>query len=600
VTPIEDPTLNKNLAAQRDYIARMQQAEFDFSLMVADAFVRGIRDIGYRSTATAIDELIDNSDQADATMIQIAFAFAAKSDAKPSALAVLDNGHGMDPAMIRMAVTWGGTHREGDRSGFGRYGYGLPSASISQGKKFSVYSRTEPGGTFYAVTIDVTELGKGKYNVGNRVIVPAAERAELPAWVVAEAKHSFGKDLAQLKTVVIIDELDRLTWKTATALERNLLEHFGVVYRNYLGATNILVNRTQVEPVDPLFLTDGARFYDLDDDRAESLDPLLFDVKDPERREVVGSVKVRYAYMPPTFQRADKSKERGKMNKRFEIMKEHNGIIVLRNGRQIDVVTRCPWTTFTIYDRNWGVEVDFPPTLDEEFSITTSKQQVVLSDRIWELMREQGVWKAIQGLRKRFDEDSAKQRARLKVDKNAKRMSEQAMEEAEPYKTRKAAETDERVKQAAEGLDKEAKRRATESHVPEDIVREQLITETQTRPYKVEEARHPGAPFFWLEQRGGQKVLVLNSAHRFYVDVYAAQESNPRLQAALEVVLFVIGDAELDATPDRQLFYKIERNLWSTQLEAVLDRLDRIVPATTEPTENADDIEVEVWPANIR
>src|SRR5258708_23604405 len=45
VTPIEDPTLNKNLAAQRDYIARMQQAEFDFSLMVADAFVRGIRDI---------------------------------------------------------------------------------------------------------------------------------------------------------------------------------------------------------------------------------------------------------------------------------------------------------------------------------------------------------------------------------------------------------------------------------------------------------------------------------------------------------------------------------------------------------------------------
>jgi len=56
----------------------------------------------------------------------------------------------------------------------------------------------------------------------------------------------------------------------------------------------------------------------------------------------------------------------------------------------------------------------------------------------------------------------------------------------------------------------------------------------------------------------------------------------------------------LDATPDRQLFYKIERNLWSTQLEAVLDRLDRIVPATTEPTENADDIEVEVWPANIR
>jgi hypothetical protein len=289
MSPTDSPTINKNLAAQREYLARMEQAEFDFNLMVADAFVRGIRDIGYRSTATAIDELIDNSDQADATTIQVAFGFAGKSDAKPTALAVLDNGHGMDPGMIRIAMTWGGTHREGDRGGFGRYGYGLPSASISQGKRFSVYSRTSSDHPFSCVTIDLAELTKGSYNVGSRVVVPAPEAAPLPDWVTAEAKTRFGKDLEELRTVVLIEQLDRLSWKTASALERNLLEHFGVVYRNYLGSTNLYVNRTQVLPVDPLFVTEGARFYDLDEDRAEALEPLAFDVKDPERREVVGT-----------------------------------------------------------------------------------------------------------------------------------------------------------------------------------------------------------------------------------------------------------------------------------------------------------------------
>jgi len=138
-------SISPDLAAQREYVARVQQTEFDFGLTVAEAFVRGIRDIGYRHTGTALDELIDNALQAEASKVEVLFGFHAGSDAKPSEIAVVDNGHGMDPAMVRLACIWGGTHRENNRAGFGRYGYGLPSACVSQGRAYSVYSKLAAG-----------------------------------------------------------------------------------------------------------------------------------------------------------------------------------------------------------------------------------------------------------------------------------------------------------------------------------------------------------------------------------------------------------------------------------------------------------------------
>ncbi|MDI7864598.1 ATP-binding protein [Rhizobiaceae bacterium n13] len=82
-----------------------------------EAFVRGIRDLGYRSNADALSEFIDNALQAYADRIDILFGYSDSSSKKPTQIAVVDNGYGMDADMIRMAVMWGGTHRESDRNG---------------------------------------------------------------------------------------------------------------------------------------------------------------------------------------------------------------------------------------------------------------------------------------------------------------------------------------------------------------------------------------------------------------------------------------------------------------------------------------------------
>lgn len=581
--------VSSDLQAQRDYVRRMRDVGFDFSLMIANAFVRGIRDIGYKSTATALDELIDNAIQAEAENIHVFFGFAGSSN-QPNKIAIVDDGHGMDPEMIRLSIIWGGTHRENDRSGFGRYGYGLPSASISQGRRFEVYSTTE-GDEFFFGRLDLDEIKDGDYtNSEGRIIVPAVVGSELPGWVERKIKDSFGPDGLSHGTVVILDKLDRLTWKTARALERNLLEHFGIVYRNYLRAFALFVNGVRVEPLDPLFTTPGYRFYDYDEDRAEALDSISFEVKDSDSKKSLGTVKVRFSYMPPRFASEDKSKEaiRGNQNPRFRVMKEHNGLIVMRNGRQIDVVN-IPWRTLLTYDRNWGVEVDFPATLDEEFSITTSKQQVVPSDRIWTLLRQANVDKAIEQLSGKIRRERKEEKEKREAE-DKKRASERALEDAERYKRRRpGAETPERVAKREKRFQEEVRKKSEQTGVPESQVAKALRAEIQGHPYKVELENSPGAPFFRVEQIGGQMILYLNTAHRFYLDVYSGSDSTPYMRAALEVLLFVIGDCKLDANRDARLFYDVEVAEWSTRLDPALDRLDQFMVADEEePQESAD------------
>jgi hypothetical protein len=566
--------VSTDLQAQRAYVHKIESEGFDFGLTVAGAFIRGIRDLGYKSTATALDELIDNAIQAEAANVDVIFGYD-ESPTKPVSIAVIDDGHGMDPDMIRLSVVWGGTHRENDRTGIGRYGYGLPSACVSQGRRFTVFSRIQ-GAEWHGVTLDLDAISRNDkdYVRDGKIVVPETEPRQLPSWVASHIEAQYEDGLPS-GSVIVIDILDRLSWKTTEGLERNLLQHFGVTYRNFMREVNIYVNEKQVAAVDPLFLTPGARFYDDPNGvYAEALEPMYIEVKDRQTNNPLGQIKVRFSYMPPTFQRgAD-----GKMNPRFPIMKDHNGILVLRDGRQIDIVTgsKIPWTTIQNPDWNWKVEVDFPPSLDEEFSMTTSKQQVGLSERIWEILRERGVHNAIQEMRRRLDQDKAADKAKREAEKE-RRASEEAMAGIAKFQThRPGGDPARRQQESEDNLKHEVDRRVKESGLQLEVVERELLAEIKGKPYRLQEDRLQGAPFYRMEQLGGQKVLYLNQAHRFYTDVYAGPESTPRMRAALELLLFVLGECEIDATDDRRNFYETERGEWSSRLRLALEQLDRI------------------------
>jgi hypothetical protein len=567
--------ISEDLKRQREYVSKLKASGFDFSLVLADAFVKGMRDIGYKSTATALNELIDNSIQGEAKNVHVVLGYD-DSQKKPNKLAIIDDGHGMDPDMIRASVLWGGTHRQNDRHGFGRYGYGLPSACVSIGKRYTVYSIVA-GGDWHKVTIDLKTIEDHfKEGKGGHIIAPKGERTGLPAWVTEYIDEYIG-ELNQ-GTVIVIDNIDRLSYWTAQNLKEFFFQVFGVTYRSYLREVSLFIDSKKVEPIDPLFTTAGYRFYDLDDDRAASLDPLEIEVKSKEKKESIGIIKVRFSYMPPTFLRVseDKLKERGENNARFPIRKENNGVIVLRAGRQIDVVnSKCPWTSFQHNDRYIGIEVDFPPVFDEEFSITTSKQQVVLTKRMWDILENNGVYDAIAQMRKRFKKDLGALKVKRAEEEEKRRASEAAMEAAQRFLTRATDEdTPEEKQEADENLNREVGRIVEQSGLPVEVVKEGLEAKAKGRPFRVTFIDHPGAPFYNMERVGGQKVLYINKAHAFYTDFYAAPDSTSDMRFRLEVLLFVLGDCELKAkAADFKKFYKAERAEWSKYLECVLGEL---------------------------
>ncbi len=85
-----------------------------------------------------------------------------------------------------------------------------------------------------------------------------------------------------------------------------------MIYRNFLMDTPIVVDDHKVEPCDPLFLTQGFRYYDLDDDRAKSLAPAVHEVRNKFTGEVIGKLRIRYSQMPATFFRKPEYKHTNK------------------------------------------------------------------------------------------------------------------------------------------------------------------------------------------------------------------------------------------------------------------------------------------------
>ena len=74
--------------------------------------IRAMRDSGYRNTAYALAELLDNSAQAEASLIEVfcieeTELIQERKRKRIKEIAVLDNGTGMPDAVLRKALQFG-------------------------------------------------------------------------------------------------------------------------------------------------------------------------------------------------------------------------------------------------------------------------------------------------------------------------------------------------------------------------------------------------------------------------------------------------------------------------------------------------------------
>lgn len=352
----------------------------DNSIIAVDRFIVATRDSGYKGTASAISELVDNAIQAKAQSVVI--DIVASGDASfPLSINVLDDGTGMDRTTLREAMRFGGSSRFNDRGGLGRYGMGLPNASLSQARRLEVVSWVKAGAGLFTY-LDVDEIAQGALS-------------EVPAPVRRVPPREYREAIGSSGTLVRWCRCDRLDHKRAATIARRLVQTLGRVYRYFIwDGVCIQVNGEVVKAVDPLYLADDAVFSGAQ----QFQEPLVYEMKARPQsgaRARTGKITVVFSELPVSDWHDLDNAE-----KRRRGISNGAGVSVVRGGREVDI----GWF-FTgskrreNYDDWWRCEVRFDPVLDESFGITHTKQQVRPAEELLEVLQPdiESIAKALNG-----------------------------------------------------------------------------------------------------------------------------------------------------------------------------------------------------------
>lgn len=620
--------LDAEIARQEKYLAQLP-ASFDFPLFNSKHAIESQRRSGYRNTSAAAREIVDNAIEAKASRIDVFFEQTKREKGKGkkdgesvTAVAFLDNGSGMSPRMARYALSWGaGTHFD-EMGTIGKFGFGLPNASINQTRRVEVYTKRRGDKEITKAWLDINNV---QAHGLTRIEEPVT--ADLPEFVQRYLKDN-GLSFEH-GTVVVWVTPDRLSYRKASTLKEHLLDDFGVVYRYMLGDVVLNVAGKQVEPVDPLFLTPGARYYLPKDqggavevynqmipvryyqeeetgalclahvEKASELDP------ENEKTLAVGAIEVRIVRFPPGFSIHKKGKAESDANRRFEIRKARRGMSFVRGNREIETVDAFPrsmrdvsaglgeWPLLQGYAYHWGIEVKFNPQLDEVFGIANDKQTVRPIEDFWRLLASEP-----------FEIDALLKAENLWQSKERAKSVPIAEESEEPSPAENAAALADRIEgepnkvpekdqaKVEKATEEEAKKRVGVTASTLEEAKEAIKKRGKHRGYKIEYIDDPNGAFFEPEWLPGNVIVAkVNRQHPFYSAFYAELlrlDGGGRARYALDLVLLALAKGELRIEdPVTKLWNEnLRKKQWSPFLSNAMKVLEQTAHMDTSHEES--------------
>jgi hypothetical protein len=624
--------LMSEIQRQEKYLSELPK-DFKYPLFNTKRALESQRQNGYRNTAVAAREIIDNGFEAGATKVHVVFeSVSSRGRDIVKSVAMIDNGSGMIPPMARFSLSWGGGTHFDDPNFIGKFGFGLPNASINQTKQVEVYTRTSKKEPLTRAWLDLDA-----YKDYGQQSVPEPEiGAELPDYVKKYLKK-IGESFDH-GTVVIWRNPDRLTYKSERPLAEHMIDDFGVTYRYLLEDKELVVAGVPVGSVDPLFLDPKGRYYAKPEEGgAIPLDPItiaaryyqdaetgalhLEEIEDPSQVSTedpatvaVGVMRIKIARFPYEFagRGGDDFSEEAK--RRFEIRQSRRGMSFVRAGREIETLDAFPrskrdqsnglgkWPLLQSYAYYWGIEVAFGPEFDDVFGISNDKQRVRPIEDFWRVLTKRG----IDGLLRNENawqvktrEAKRKQRMAEKAKASDTATPSEAAAASVPVITGKKLHVPERLRpKAQENAETEARKRAKQNNRTVDDVLKALADESKRRPYRIDFFDDARGPFYYPEMLGLQLVIFINRQHRFYQDFYGellTLEGGEHVKWGLDLVLFALGKAEVeidDETAAQQYQYTRESK-WSEFLQIAFQDLAKRVqsadePEAEEPAEAAD------------
>jgi len=354
--------------------------DLQFDIVPTHLAVRAMRDNGYKNTSYAVAELIDNAIQAGATQVELICGESivqrgSSNVSNISSIAVLDNGGGMTPEVLRMALQFGnGTRLNPEQhTGIGRFGMGLPASSISQCTRVDVWSWQKGVDSAWHTCLDLDEI----LNNGQK-LVPEPKQIAIPA-VWKKVSKLFG----ETGTLIVWTKIDRCMWRTSNGLIKNSETLIGRVYRKFLDKDRVKIrmadfneanpigtlNEKWAKPNDPLYLmanTSSPAPWDITPMFIKWGEEMVYKIKFNDKEH---EVRVKYSLVDDKSRQKD-AHEGGAARRHA---RGNVGVSIVRAERELDL-DQGVVIAYDPRERWWGVEIDFPPSLDELFGVSNNKQ----------------------------------------------------------------------------------------------------------------------------------------------------------------------------------------------------------------------------------
>lgn len=120
-----------------------------------------LRNTGYKNIESAVSEIIDNSIEANAKNIFVILreGIAISGRKVVTEIGFLDDGEGMNIDILGRCLGIGASTRQ-LRKGMGRFGVGLPQASLYACPSIEVYSWQGGVENAHKVYLDINKIGK--------------------------------------------------------------------------------------------------------------------------------------------------------------------------------------------------------------------------------------------------------------------------------------------------------------------------------------------------------------------------------------------------------------------------------------------------------
>ena len=231
------------------------------------AMADALRNTGYKNIESAMSEIIDNSIQwyaKDVFVIATEKLSQVTGKKYISEIAFLDNGCGMDEEVLGGCLAFGFSTNSG-RKGMGRFGVGLPQASMYACPIVEVYSWQEMTNGINEckkVYLDMNSVKDGKEtNIADPILHKIPPQYEKYInYKFTRNNENIQADFSKHGTLVIWKNCDRVNPKTVPFLFDRLDLELGRRFRYFIGngESNIRLisqnDERDIMPNDPLLL----------------------------------------------------------------------------------------------------------------------------------------------------------------------------------------------------------------------------------------------------------------------------------------------------------------------------------------------------------